>query len=433
MDTRENIKGLFNMRPITEETSDQITPESIALDKLIGEELDAIRSYRTELETVQAENVKDRFLEIITDEQEHVRELAELASTYDQGVYNKYSTDPEFIEATAPTDKTVTEATSMDHSFTIEYKENGKTQYSSVNARTEQDALNLFNNTTKSQGRNVQGAKVVVQDTEIDESKQDDLKAKVKDYLNYHLSNHDEYIPTVRDIKVLGKSDDGTVTVEATYDAYVTIPYGEDPETGEVLYDRDTETRTDVVNIRESIKRVFKEALGDEPETTDQEYTSAATSINSTKLPALFKMVTFRDGSLNLDYGGGKFDNVASYLMDTYGATNLVYDPYNRTPDHNKSVLDQVRKNGGADTVTCSNVLNVIKEPGARLSVIRNCKNYLKTGGTAYFTVYEGSGTGEGSPTKSGYQLNKKTDQYVDEISQVFSNVTRKGKLIIAK
>lgn len=372
MDTRENIKGLFNTKPITEETSDQITPESIALDKLIGEELDAIRSYRTELETVQAENVKDRFLEIITDEQEHVRELAELANTYDQGVYNKYSTDPEFVEATAPTDKTVTEATSMDHSFTIEYRENGKTQYSSVNARTEQDALALFNKTVKSQGRNVQNTKVVVQDTEIDESVQDDK-------LN------------------------------------------------------DTETRTDVVNIRESIRRVFKEALEDEPETPDQEYTSAATSINSTKLPALFKMVTFRDGSLNLDYGGGKFDNVASYLMDTYGATNLVYDPYNRTPEHNKSVLDQVRKNGGADTVTCSNVLNVIKEPEARLSVIRNCKNYLKTGGTAYFTVYEGSGTGEGSPTKSGYQLNKKTDQYVDEISQVFSNVTRKGKLIIAK
>lgn len=430
MDTRENIKGLFNMRPITEETSDQITPESIALDKLIGEELDAIRSYRTELETVQAENVKNRFLEIITDEQEHVRELAELANTYDQEIYNKYSTDPEFMEATS-LDKSVTEST--DPSFTIEYKENGKTQYSSVTAKSEQEALSLFDKTAKAQGRNVQNTKVVVQDTEIDESKQDDLKAKVKDYLNYHLSNHDEYIPIVRDIKVLGKSDDGTVTVEATYDAYVTIPYGEDPETGEVLYDRDTETRTDVVNIRESIRRVFKEALEDEPETTDQEYTSAATSINSTKLPALFKMVTFRDGSLNLDYGGGKFDNVASYLMDTYGATNLVYDPYNRTPDHNKSVLDQVRKNGGADTVTCSNVLNVIKEPEARLSVIRNCKNYLKPGGTAYFTVYEGSGTGEGSPTKSGYQLNKKTDQYVDEISQVFSNVTRKGKLIIAK
>lgn len=387
MNTRENIKGLFNLKSIKEEVTDQITPESVALDKLISEELDAIRSYRTELETVQAENVKDRFLEIITDEQEHVRELAELANTYDQGVYDKYSTDPEFIEATASVDKTVTEDASTDHSFTIEYKEDGKTQYSSVSAKSEQDALNLFNNTTKSQGRNVQGAKVVIQDTEIDESVQDDkMKKKVKSYLNRHLGSGEDYVPTVID-----------------------------------------------VNIRESIRRLFKEALEDEPETADQEYTSAATSINSTKLPALFKMVTFRDGSLNLDYGGGKFDNVASYLMDTYGATNLVYDPYNRTPEHNKSVLDQVRKNGGADTVTCSNVLNVIKEPEARLSVIRNCKNYLKTGGTAYFTVYEGSGTGEGSPTKAGYQLNKKTDQYVDEISQVFSNVTRKGKLIIAK
>ena len=56
----------------------------------------------------------------------------------------------------------------------------------------------------------------------------------------------------------------------------------------------------------------------------------------------------------------------------------------------------------------------------------------MKSGGTAYFTVYEGNGSGEGKATKAGYQLNKKTVDYVEEIEDIFGSVTRKGKLIIA-
>lgn len=173
--------------------------------------------------------------------------------------------------------------------------------------------------------------------------------------------------------------------------------------------------------------------LDDDPEETEQKYSSAATSINSAKLPALFKMVDFKEGSINLDYGGGKFDNVAEYLENTYGATNLVYDKYNRSTEHNREVLNQIRKNGGADTVTCSNVLNVIAEESERLAVLRNCKRYLKSGGTCYITVYEDSGSGEGTETKAGYQLNRKTKDYEDEIKQVFSDVTRRGKLFICR
>lgn len=184
---------------------------------------------------------------------------------------------------------------------------------------------------------------------------------------------------------------------------------------------------TDIELIKEDL------TLDDDPEETEQKYSSAATSINSAKLPALFKMVDFKEGSINLDYGGGKFDNVAEYLEDTYGATNLVYDKYNRSTEHNREVLNQIRKNGGADTVTCSNVLNVIAEESERLAVLRNCKRYLKSGGTCYITVYEGSGSGEGTETKAGYQLNRKTKDYEDEIKQVFSDVTRRGKLFICR
>ena len=142
-------------------------------------------------------------------------------------------------------------------------------------------------------------------------------------------------------------------------------------------------------------------------------------------------MINLPSGTINLDFGGGKFDNVAEFYSDK-GVTNLVYDPYNRSSEHNSKVLDTIKKNGGADSVTCSNVLNVIAEPEARLTVIKNIYNLAKSGATCYFTVYEGSGSGEGSETKAGYQLNKKTADYLEEIQEVFPNAVRKGKLIIA-
>lgn len=170
----------------------------------------------------------------------------------------------------------------------------------------------------------------------------------------------------------------------------------------------------------------------------EQEYDSSVTSINSSKLPTIFGLVQklggFKKGTMNLDYGGGRFDNVAQYLKD-YDVLNLVYDPFNRSKEHNKDVLDFVKKNGGADTITCSNVLNVIKEPENRLSVIKNCDRLVKSGGTVYFTVYEGSGSGEGKANdkRKSYQTNMKTEDYQEELEQVFGSVTRKGKLFICK
>lgn len=166
---------------------------------------------------------------------------------------------------------------------------------------------------------------------------------------------------------------------------------------------------------------------------SEQEFTSANTSINSSKLPAIFRLVKFTPDTINLDYGGGKFDNAAEYLKDEFNVTNLVYDPFNRTKEHNSATIKQIRKNGGADSATLSNVLNVIKEPNIRLEVLNNIKSLLKPGATLYVTVYEGTGKGDSGETKAGYQLNKKTAEYMEEISQVFGDVTRKGKLIIAR
>lgn len=165
--------------------------------------------------------------------------------------------------------------------------------------------------------------------------------------------------------------------------------------------------------------------------TSEQEFSSAATSINSTKLPAIYNMVNFRPGAVVVDFGGGKFDNAVNYLKDK-DVTLLVYDPYNRSAEHNKEVLRILKEHGGADAAVNSNVLNVIKEPEAREAVLRNIKKITKRGAPIYITVYEGRGDGAEGPTKSGYQLNRKTGDYMDEVGRVFSNVKRKGKLITA-
>ena len=76
-------------------------------------------------------------------------------------------------------------------------------------------------------------------------------------------------------------------------------------------------------------------------------------------------------------------------------------------------------------------MLNVIKEKSARIACLKNIRNLLKPSGVLYVTVYEGSGSGEGRPTSSGYQRNLKTAGYLEEIQEIFPSAYRKGKLII--
>lgn len=179
--------------------------------------------------------------------------------------------------------------------------------------------------------------------------------------------------------------------------------------------------------------QVYSDTAEDEEDLpmVDQEYDSAATSINSNKLPAIYRMVSFNEGDVVVDFGGEKFDNAVKYIRDK-GATLCVYDPYNRSAEHNREVLKILRENGGADAAVNSNVLNVIKEPEARKNVLENIARITKPGAPIYITVYEGRGDGQEGPTKSGYQLNRKTADYLEEIQEVFPDATRRGKLITA-
>lgn len=161
-----------------------------------------------------------------------------------------------------------------------------------------------------------------------------------------------------------------------------------------------------------------------------QTITSASTSINSAKAPAVYGMpaaVELMRGRSVIDVGGGRYDTGVE-AAKAYGARVAVYDPYNRTPEHNAVVLGR-----GYDVAVVSNVLNVINSPAARRDVLTLAAAHA---GVVLVTVYEGDGSGVGRQTGAdAWQENRKTAGYMVEISAALPgyNVKRSGRLIIAQ
>lgn len=168
----------------------------------------------------------------------------------------------------------------------------------------------------------------------------------------------------------------------------------------------------------------------------EQEFSSKNTSINKNNLPIIFNLINnaggWKENTINLDLGGGKYDN-SSIFLKLFNVKNMIYDIYNRTEDHNEAVLKEASLNG-VDTVTLSNVLNVIKEDKIKTNLIQQAFNLLKPEGKLYITVYEGDRSNIGKQTGNDqWQENKKITCYFDLISPIFKKIQRKGKLITCK
>ena len=134
--------------------------------------------------------------------------------------------------------------------------------------------------------------------------------------------------------------------------------------------------------------------------------------------------IDWQPGTVNVDIGGGRFDKATDWLRER-GVENLVFDPFNRDQEHNRQVAERVQSEK-ADTVTCTNVLNVIDNEQARANVILQSAKALKPGGTAYFSIYEGNKSGIGKATvKDSWQNNRITETYIDEIKKYFNDVRR--------
>lgn len=154
-----------------------------------------------------------------------------------------------------------------------------------------------------------------------------------------------------------------------------------------------------------------------------QKYTSKATSINSARLPSAIKKIDWEQykGSIVLDIGGGKFNNVKDYLLNNYNITLYIYDPYNRSKEENDLALSCK-----PTLVICNNVLNVIDSDESIIELIKLVISYSVS---FVFSIYEGDKTGVPKVTgKDQYQRNQKTKDYLKFFGD--NIILKKGMII---
>jgi hypothetical protein len=184
--------------------------------------------------------------------------------------------------------------------------------------------------------------------------------------------------------------------------------------------------------------------------THTQQISSKATSIR--QVPALHKWARrngyMPTGACVLDFGCGGYDDGMEYVY-SQGAKWWGYDPHHRAPSCNNMALELIC---GYDVVLVANVLNVIAEENARAQTIRLACSGMLPPRTSWhpsattddrqvvlFSVYEGDRTWEGRETSKGWQANRPTASYVQEIMDALSHaqgeysVVRKGATIIVR
>lgn len=176
-----------------------------------------------------------------------------------------------------------------------------------------------------------------------------------------------------------------------------------------------------------------------------QQYTGQLSDTgNPMRLPSVFNKINklskkdskyaLKSNTINLDYGSGKYDNVTIELAKKK-ITNISYDPYNRSEQHNMNIINFLSQNP-VDTVTCSNVLNIIESKEIRQSIYYNIFNSLKAGGIAYFHVNEGNRSGISTILEDYniFQSNRRLSFYYYEMNDlaIFSTIEKAGGLIIA-
>jgi hypothetical protein len=165
-----------------------------------------------------------------------------------------------------------------------------------------------------------------------------------------------------------------------------------------------------------------------------QKYTSAKSSIK--QVPVGFKIVDkyfgWQSNTFNLDIGGGKYDLMTEKLLEK-NVTNLIFDPYNRSLAHNLDVIRTIFRNGGIDTATIFNVLNVIKEHEIQLTVLNMAKAALKKGGYVFVrSTYMNPAKVSGVTKKGTFQHYKTQKEYLKIVKKIFPNAKLEHGMIYA-
>lgn len=170
-----------------------------------------------------------------------------------------------------------------------------------------------------------------------------------------------------------------------------------------------------------------------------QTYTSAATSINAAKLPAVYTRVSdsaYQWADKLLDYGCGRYtDHLIDYCLthsncpeeDDYSrfCAWYGYDRYNRPEKWNAEALEGFAASEKPFTkrmIFCSNVLNVIDSDEVVAGIAGFLTAFAITGAAVMVTVYEGDKSGVGKPTKTDcYQRNEKIGEYLKYFGEGFT------------
>ena len=154
---------------------------------------------------------------------------------------------------------------------------------------------------------------------------------------------------------------------------------------------------------------------------------SKNTSINTTKLPAVYNKIDFDllKNSTLVDYGCGRPETqkLIREHLSYYNINFVPYDPYWCTEEQNKYALTVLNK-GDYNIFVSTNVLNVLEdEPliGA-LGYINMLGKmaYENANWDKHFfvSVYEGNGSGIGKISKKDcYQRNEKTSKYCERLN----------------
>lgn len=160
---------------------------------------------------------------------------------------------------------------------------------------------------------------------------------------------------------------------------------------------------------------------------TTQTYTSANTSVNSSKLPYIYNhidweyvmrktMLTHGYASyynpVVLDFGCGKYTAHIWDFVTSKGFNWIGYDPYN-----GHECVENMWELffSPVDLIVCSNVLNVIKESEI-VTEIHDLfqKKRIEQGCPYLIKVYEGNKSGIGKESKKGcWQRNESTVNYM--------------------
>lgn len=166
----------------------------------------------------------------------------------------------------------------------------------------------------------------------------------------------------------------------------------------------------------------------------DSAYTSTK------RLPRAFKVFEDLFGNLrnevNLDYGGGKYEKATEWLAG-YAVTNIVYDPYNRSTEHNEAVMNRAIEDG-VSCITCLNVLNVVRDENERIAILSNIlhiaiESQLVRGEYPVILIQVYEGNKSGTPSVTTAQMNRRATDYYDEIRMLFCeedwHMTRHGNI----